>query len=640
MMNLRISLRRGEHSEVEKQARSLLGLRGIAQQTRDEAEFYLGTVLLRGASAAHREGKALLRKLLNRDTEVDWRIGALTVIARDGDLKAARRLLMQYPDSPGGREWSDRLDALGLSESERMARIRVLFSMRVHDLLLPELHRMISRSGARPLLRQEARLKLATIQMRLREKYDAALALLKEAEKGPSAKLAGEARYRQGLVQGSRGDFERGSAIMKSYLAGGAPGGYAESANYQIGRLLHQGGQYQRALVEHERFLESKPWDRSKWLWFKGWMHFRAGDCPSARRVFDALHAKSNTLVGAKALYWSARCLKIEGDEAGAKRMLAKLAQRAAQSYYGILGAALSGTYPARSERPMNPISKNKLHHFEARLPPRLRRLARKVRLLAAAGYVVLARSAATTGRLRRKARKHLSRKERLRFAAALDRVLENWGPVWKKMTRKRKRLAWNDSLDLQSRGVRRQVYPPAYLGLARAAGEDLGISPWWLLAHMLQESRYKERAKSHAWALGPMQILPRTGRRLADLIGFPPPPFRDSKLHEPGVALRQAASYLSMLRDEFGGNTMLAMASYNGGPLRMSEHLVHMKGQPFDVAIEEIGAHEMRNYIRKIVDHTLRYVELYGTDDERQSIVRALWPRESLPRSKGVVRF
>ena len=65
------------------------------------------------------------------------------------------------------------------------------------------------------------------------------------------------------------------------------------------------------------------------------------------------------------------------------------------------------------------------------------------------------------------------------------------------------------------------KMLPPAYLALARAAGRAYDVSPWWLLSHMLQESRYKERARSHALALGPMQIIPERAESLPRISVF-----------------------------------------------------------------------------------------------------------------------
>jgi len=44
---------------------------------------------------------------------------------------------------------------------------------------------------------------------------------------------------------------------------------------------------------------------------------------------------------------------------------------------------------------------------------------------------------------------------------------------------------------------------------------------------------------------------------------------------------------------------------------------------------VEEIERHETRNYVRKVLDHYVRYVHLYLPPAERQPAIDAMFPRE-----------
>ena len=81
-------------------------------------------------------------------------------------------------------------------------------------------------------------------------------------------------------------------------------------------------------------------------------------------------------------------------------------------------------------------------------------------------------------------------------------------------------------------------------------------------------------------------------------------------------------------------------MAAYNGGPLRVSEHMSLVGRVPFDIMVEEIGAHETRNYASKVTDHLIRYVDLYASDDERTAILTGLLPPIELPMPKNEIHF
>ncbi|MCA9541776.1 MAG: transglycosylase SLT domain-containing protein, partial [Myxococcales bacterium] len=514
------------------------------------------------------------------------------------------------------------------------------FEQRAYGLAEADFARLAAESKD-AAVRQEADLRIGVIRMRLREGYDRALNHLRSARGGPDRAMADEAQYRIGLVLGNLHRYEEASKAMATYLERAPRGPFAESAGYQVGRLLHQAGQFDAAIAAHERFLAKKRRDHGKYVWFLGWSHFRKGDCATARRIWAPSIGSRNLLVGPKALYWTARCQRLEGDMAGAAATLATLAERAPLSYYGVLGAALDGRLPPRpSGWPIALPTAPDTRPFEEALPAAWRAKVRVARLLAWAGYPALARDAVDATAVRKAA----PTAQREAFGATLDALLERFGDRWRTLPRADRRAPWNERLATHPEAELREILPPAWIALARAAGvapgEEGDISPWWLLAHMLQESRYKARARSHAGALGPMQILPRTGRLIAARLGFPAGDFFDERLFDPGVALRHAAWYLDALRHEYRGNLVLAMAAYNGGPRRVGEHLETVPDLPFDVSIEEIGAHESRNYCRKVVDHLVRYVSLYGTDAERAAVLAALQPPAKAPAPRGEIRF
>ena len=510
----------------------------------------------------------------------------MRLYAMTADARWLRRLVVEHGESAEAR----RVPSLTLAPAEVADRAEALFLARAYGLAEPACEEVLRRGTAEA--RQRARLRLATIRMRLRERYEEALPLLAEAAKGPDAALAEDAAYRRGLVLGQLERWDEAVAAMRA-----VGGRYRTRAGYQVGRLLHEAGRYDEAIAAHERFLRRKLPDPDKYRWFLGWAHFRKGDYPGARRVWARLLPSPNLLVGAKALYWTARCHRLEGHEDRARRTVRALSGRAPSSYYGVLGQALVGgglaARPPHMLRPRRPV------------------LDRAARVLTEAGFPELART-----------------------------PVETAGDEWRALPLATRRLPWEEGLGARDASDVAAAYRTPYLDLARAAGGLHGVSPWWLLPHMLQESRFRARARSHAGALGPMQVLPRTGLRIAARIAFPDGDFLPSELYAPGVALRHAAWYLAALREEFEGDLTMAIAAYNGGPRRVAEHLRRHQDLPYDVMVEEIGAHETRNYARKVADHIVRYASLYADDAERDALLRALRPPPRVPVPLGRIRF
>ncbi len=639
-LRLRIAHALGDDRGLRRAAKELLGLPAPSPRTVDEARYWVAARAIAGASSRRRKARKTLLDLAKNATMASLRPRAVARLAEAGDRKALRQLLVEYPATAEARRLVDRGTKMTLSQADREARADRLFIMRAYDLAEPAYAAVAGDPATSPAVAQHARIRMATIRMRMRDGYDQALKHLKAARLGPNPALLLEMEYRTGLVLGHLGRFKEASKAMARYRLKSTRGRRAREAGFQVGRLLHEGGDYAGAVKAYKAFLATKPKDRAQWLWFLGWSHFRGGDRASARRVFADLIPSKNVLIGAKGLYWTARCHLLEGNDRAATKALETLARRAPLTYYGFLGAQLAGKTPGRRVRRHRVPAVPDLVKIAKKLPRRYRKQVRKARLLVAAGYPRLARRAIDDKALLRAARRALGKKRARRFKSQLNLMLERHGDEWKTLTRKERRKPWNENIVGLPRAKRQAIYPPAYFYLARAAGRPHGVSPLWLISHMLQESRFKDRARSHAGALGPMQVLPRTGRRIAMRLGFPSGDFFEDRLYEPGVGLRHAAWYLEALRREYSGNVMLAIGAYNGGPLRMSQHLRVIGEQPFDVIVEEMGAHETRNYTRKVTDHLVRNTEMYADDREREAILKSLaLPREA-PKSRGETRF
>ncbi len=588
---------------------------------------------------------AALKALAQSSAPRALRPRALEALAFEGPTagraQALETLLVDFPASAAARRAASRAPAPALGPEARWRRGQALFEAREYLLAEPDLQA----ARAVPQHAQRAALLLAIVRMRLRSDYPRAVTLLEEVRRGSDPALRAEAAFRLGVALGHLGRFEEARAAMRTYLKESPRGPFATEAGYQVGRLLHEEGRFVEAAAAIEAFVQSRPRDPDKYRWFVGWAWFRARRFTEARAVFASLAPDTNTLVGPKALYWTARAWMEEGRVAEARQALRDLARRAPLTYYGFLGHLLSAKIDHRSPLPFPrpagwplevALAAPDLRPLEGRrLSLGVRRVLRLVRILSTLGFLDQARALSAEHKLPRTLRMGL------RDPGAADLLLarlERYGALWRR--RARRRLPWREGAAQAPLAVLEQTYPVAHPGLLAAVAPVHDLSPWWLLSHMLQESRYKLRARSHAGALGPMQVLPRTGRRIAKALGVPGPSLSDDQLFEPGIALRHAAWYLQALRREYGGSVLLAAAGYNAGPRLLNQHLARHRDLQGDVLIEEIGAHEARNYARKIADHIVRYTALYASEAERAALLEALIPPERAPTPLGRLHF
>ena len=86
-------------------------------------------------------------------------------------------------------------------------------------------------------------------------------------------------------------------------------------------------------------------------------------------------------------------------------------------------------------------------------------------------------------------------------------------------------------------------------------AGEREGVDPRFIHAVIWQESKYIADARSHAGAVGLMQLMPATAER-----------FGCEDRNDPAANVAAGTKYLKWLLKRFSGNVELALAGYNAG--------------------------------------------------------------------------
>ncbi len=134
-----------------------------------------------------------------------------------------------------------------------------------------------------------------------------------------------------------------------------------------------------------------------------------------------------------------------------------------------------------------------------------------------------------------------------------------------------------------------------------------------WALIHSLirQESMFDYDAKSHAGALGLMQLMPATARGVAKKEGMP---YRKAWLTEkPKYNMTLGASYIGEMIERYNGSYPLAIAAYNAGPGRVDRWLRnHGDPRTGEVSlidwIELIPIYETRNYVQRVLEGVYVY--------------------------------
>lgn len=157
-----------------------------------------------------------------------------------------------------------------------------------------------------------------------------------------------------------------------------------------------------------------------------------------------------------------------------------------------------------------------------------------------------------------------------------------------------------------------RSMFPTAHIDAIYRHGERWSVDPLLVLGLMRQESVYQQWALSPVGAIGLMQVMPRTGAKVAAMVGDSH--YSPESLENPSINIRYGIYYLSRLLDRFGGSFPMAVGSYNGGPHNMSSWLSPWGAEiRMDDYVEQIPYTETRDYIKKVSGYYATYTSLYA---------------------------
>ncbi len=136
-------------------------------------------------------------------------------------------------------------------------------------------------------------------------------------------------------------------------------------------------------------------------------------------------------------------------------------------------------------------------------------------------------------------------------------------------------------------------------------------LDPYLVAALIRQESEFNVRVISYANAYGLMQVLPANGKQLARHFGVRR--MSASQLLTVDRNLQLGTYYFRNLLNSFGGQTELALASYNAGPSRANLWRTWGPFREQAEFIEAVPFHQTRGYIQIVLRNADVYRHLYA---------------------------
>ena len=139
---------------------------------------------------------------------------------------------------------------------------------------------------------------------------------------------------------------------------------------------------------------------------------------------------------------------------------------------------------------------------------------------------------------------------------------------------------------------------------------EKNNIDPFLVAAIIKNESNFKHQAVSGVGAVGLMQIMPETGRWIAEQMGLEN--YNDSDLYVTKTNIRMGCWYVGELDHEFKHNMMLLMIAYNAGR-GQTRAWMQENGWTYDFNnAQAIPYPDTREYVTKVLQDRDKYYLLY----------------------------
>lgn len=170
--------------------------------------------------------------------------------------------------------------------------------------------------------------------------------------------------------------------------------------------------------------------------------------------------------------------------------------------------------------------------------------------------------------------------------------------------------VAGKTALTDANRALFHAAYPRPYANEVVATASHFGVRPAHVYATMRQESAYDPDARSSVGALGLLQLMPATARRIAMDLALPP---ENVDPFDPHTNVRLGIGEMAGLTQRFHGQLPLMIAAYNAGTARVMRWLPAGQAMPTDLFIERIPYDETRGYVRRVLGHFAVYSALDG---------------------------
>ncbi len=153
-------------------------------------------------------------------------------------------------------------------------------------------------------------------------------------------------------------------------------------------------------------------------------------------------------------------------------------------------------------------------------------------------------------------------------------------------------------------------IYPFPFSDIIQGWAKARQLNPLLVTGLVRQESRFQPQVESVVGAVGLMQVMPETAEWIGEQTGT------DSySLTKPEDNVKFGTWFLNFTHEQFGNNSLFAVASYNAGPGSVDEWIKEGGFANADEFVENIPYPETKGYIDSVFGGYWNYLRLYNPE-------------------------
>jgi tetratricopeptide (TPR) repeat protein len=401
------------------------------------------------------------------------------------------------------------------------------------------------------------------------------------------------------------GYYQDGLKYFKNSIDTATNHTLANQARFFIGKMHEEKKRYPKA-TKYYTELVSKSSDEyaERAAWQLGWMNYTIGNFQKAYDYFDnSVHKYPSGLFIESSMFWSAKSARQLKHMDLAQQIFTNINMTFPYTYYGIRAGEMKPDkkffpeIPREEELPFaTPILSTDAHFHHSRVVE-----------LSAIGFYEDARL--EIKKLESSTQKNLSG---ILWLTKLYNDAHAYSDTMRVM-----QLYKNFKTKLREKDLTKNFwknfYPLAYAKAIHVNAKIFNIDPYFVKGLIRQESLFNSQVQSRAGAIGLMQIMPETGRRLY-ANSKKSAPFNATILFNPETNIQLGVQYINQLNKRFKKNKTHILISYNAGPHNLKKWLKRFSHlQDPDAFIESIPYPETRKYVKKVLRNYGIYQSLYS---------------------------